>query len=141
MPVPKPQLPGPVADMCADLAGQGFDVLYEQHGAGGLLLELQGPVRAGAQWVDASVRISGEDGHWSISVRFEHMSRWVWTQAWEAYLDGTEPGEPDLARQAAFVRNRLADAAVAIFSDTGAERALIRITEGYLRRRLGLPIA
>ena len=141
MSVTKLQLPRPVGDMCADLAGQGFDILNEQQGAGGLLLELHGPVKAGTQWVEAAVRISAEHGHWSISVRFEHMSRWIWTQVWEAYLDGVELGEPDLDRQAAFVRNRLPDAAMAIYAEDAAERELIRLTERYLRRRLGLPLA
>jgi hypothetical protein len=141
MAVTKLEFPRPVGDMCADLAGQGFDVLNEQQGAGGLLLELQGPVKAGGQWVEAFVRISAEVGHWSISVRFEPMSRWIWTQIWEAYLDGTELGEPDLTRQAAFVRRRLPDAAVAIHSEAAAERAMVRLTEGYLRQRLGLPFA
>jgi hypothetical protein len=136
------QFPRPIGDMCADLAGQGFDVLNEQqHGAGVLLLELQGPIKAGGQWVEAFVRVSAEHGHWSVSARFEPMSRWIWTQIWEAYLDGTELGEPDLARQARFVRYRLSDAAVAIYSDPTAELTMIRITEGYLRRRLGLPLA
>jgi len=141
MPVTKLQLPGPVGDMCADLAGQGFDLLNEQHVQGGLLLELQGPVKAGPQWVEAAVRISAELGHWSISVRFELMSRWIWTQVWEAYLDGVPLGDPDLNRQAVFVRDRLPDAALAIHTEAAAERALIRLTEGYLRRRLGLPFA
>jgi preprotein translocase subunit SecD len=141
MSVTKLQLPRPVHDMCADLAGQGFDLLNEQQGAGGQLLELQGPVKAGAQWVEASVRVSAEHGHWSISVRFEHMSRWIWAQAWEAYLDGVELGEPDVHRQSAFVRNRLADAALAIYTEAAAERELIRLTDGYLRQRLGLPLA
>jgi hypothetical protein len=138
--VTESEFPRPVGDMCADLAGQGFDILNEQRGARGLLLELQGPVKAGGQWVEAFVRISADGGHWSISVRFEHMSRWIWTQIWEAYLDGIELGEPDLTRQASFVRHRLPDAAVAIHSEAAAERALIRLTEAYLRRRLGLPL-
>lgn len=141
MSVTKLQLPRPVGDMCADLAGQGFDVLNEQHGVGGFLLELHGPVKAGAQWVEAAVRISAEQVYWSISVRFEHMTRWIWSQVWEAYLDGGELGDPDLVRQATFVRNRLPDAAVAIYSEATAERELIRLTESYLRRRLGLPFA
>lgn len=139
MAVTRLEFPRPVGDMCADLAGQGFDVRGEQHGAGGQLLELQGPVKAGGQWVECFVRISATLGHWSISVRFEHMSRWIWTQVWEAYLDGVELGEPNLARQASFVRHRLPDAAVAIRSEAAAERELIRLTEGYLRQRLGLP--
>jgi hypothetical protein len=137
----KSQLPEPMADLCADLAGQGFGVLTEQQGAGVLLLELRGPVKAGAQWVEGSVRISAERGHWSVSVRFEHMTRWIWAQAWEAYLDGGAPGEPDIHRQATFVRTRLPDAALAIYSEPAAERELIRLTESYLRQRLGLPLA
>lgn len=135
------EFPPPVGDMCADLAGQGFDVLNEQHGHAALLLELQGPVKAGAQWVEGFVRISADRGHWSISVRFEQMSRWIWSQVWEAYLDGVELGDPDLKRQAEFVRYRLPEAAAAIHTEAAAERALIRLTEGYLRRRLGLPRA
>lgn len=141
MSVTKLELPRPVGDMCADLAGQGFDVLTEQQGAGSMLLELQGPVKAGAQWVAGFVRISAEQEHWSVAVRFEQMSRWIWAQVWEAYLDGVELGDPDLERQAAFVRFRLSEAAVAVYSDIAAEPALIRLTEGYLRGRLGLPRA
>lgn len=141
MAVTRLEFPRPVGDMCADLAGRGFDVRSEQHGAGSLQLELQGPVKGGGLWVECFVRISADLGHWSISVRFEGMSRWIWTQVWEAYLDGSTLGEPDLDRQAAFVRHRLPDAAVAIRSEAAAERALIRLTEGYLRRRLGLPRA
>ena len=141
MAVTELELPQPVGDMCADLAGQGFDVLNEQRGRSGLLLELQGPVKAGAQWVEGFVRVSADRGHWSISLRFEQMTRWIWSQIWEAYLDGVELGEPDLKRQAQFVRYRLAEAALAIHTEAAAERALIRLTERYLRGRLGLPRA
>jgi hypothetical protein len=134
------KLPRPVAEMCADLAGQGFDILYEQRGVSGdLLLVLQGPVRAGEEWVETFVKISSDRGHWSIAVRFGDMSRWIWTQHWEAHLDRIEPGEPDVARQTALVRYRLAEAAGAIRSDPGVEQKLIRSTEIYLRNRLGLP--
>lgn len=132
-------LPRPVGELCSDLAGQGFNVLNQQQGAGGLLLELQGPVKAGAQWVEACVRISAERDHWSISVRFEHMSRWIWAQAWEAYLDGVGLGEPDIHRQVAFVRTRLPDAGLLAYSEPATERDLIRLTDDYLRKRLGLP--
>jgi hypothetical protein len=142
MAVTELELPSPVADMCADLAGQGFDILTEQRtGFGGLLLELQGPIRAGGQWLESWVRISADAGNWSISVRFQDMSRWIWTQAWEAYLDGIELGEPDVTRQAWFVRHRLHEAALAIQSTPGTERELVRLTDRYLRRRLGLPPA
>lgn len=141
MAVTELEFPRPVADMCADLAGQGFDVLNEQRGGiGGLLLELQGPVNVSGQWLESYVRISADGGHWSISVRFEDMSRWIWAQAWEAYLDSAELGEPDLTRQASFVRYRLPEAALALHSKPGAERELIRLTDSYLRRRLGLPL-
>jgi hypothetical protein len=133
------EFPRPVADMCADLAGQGFDVLSEQRGAGGLLLELQGSVNASGQWQESFVRISADAGHWSISVRFEGMTRWIWAQAWEAYLDGTELGEPDLGRQATFVRHRLPEAALILRAKPGAVHELVRLTDSYLRRRLGLP--
>lgn len=134
------KLPRQVAEMCADLAGQGFDILHEQRGiTGDLLLVLQGPVRAGDKWVETFVKISSDRGHWSIAVRFGDMFRWIWTQNWEAYLDRVEPGEPDVARQTAFVRYRLAEAADAIQSEPGVEDKLIRLTENYLRRRLGLP--
>src|SRR5690349_5539936 len=142
MAVTELELPGPVADMCADLAGQGFDILNEQRGElGGLLLELQGPVKAGGQWLEAWVRISADAGNWSISVRFGDMSRWIWTQTWEAYLDGKDLGEPDVTRQASFVRHRMPEAALALRATPGAERELVRLTDSYLRRRLGLPPA
>ncbi len=141
MPVTELEFPKPVADMLADLAGQGFDVLNEQRGAGGMQLELQGPVNVNGQWQESFVRISADAGHWSISVRFEGMSRWIWAQAWEAYLNGAELGEPDLTRQTTFVRHRLPDAALALRAKPGAVRELVRLTDRYLRRRLGLPLA
>jgi hypothetical protein len=132
------EFPRPVADMCADLAGQGFDVLTEQHGAGVMVLELQGPVNVSGQWQESFVRISADLGHWSVSVRFEEMARWIWAQVWQAYLDGCELGEPNLDQQTTFVRTRLPEAGLALRARPGTERELVLLTDRYLRRRLGL---
>lgn len=139
MAVMEPEFPEPVKDMCADLRGQGFDVLNEQRGGGVLLLELKGPAKAGEHWLEAFVRVSSDAGHWSVSLRFGDMPRWFWAQAWESYLDGGDPGEPDLDRQAAFVRHRLPEAATALRTRQGVDRELARLTDRYLRERLGLP--
>ena len=121
MAVTEPQFPRPVRQMCADLAGQGFDVVEEDVGQ----LLLQGPVKAGVSWLEAFVRIWVEGGRWSLAVRFEGMSRPIPIGAWQAYLDG-RPGS-DLATQAAFVRFRLAEAARVISSTPQAERDLTRL--------------
>jgi hypothetical protein len=136
----EPEFPTPVAEMCAELAGRGFDILEDRHGAAdGVMLVLQGPVKVGAEWVEAFVRISADRGRWSVAVRFEDTSRWVWTQSWAAFLDGCEPGEPDLERQVTLVRDRLAEAAAAVRAEPGSEHELNRVAENHLRKRLGLP--
>jgi len=119
--------PRPVADMCADLAGQGFDVLDEQRVAESEHLVLQGPVKANDRWLEAFVRITAQPGHWSIEVRFEGMSRWIPINTWLAYLDGG-PGDTDLAGLTSFVRFRLSEAAEVITSTPRAERELARLT-------------
>jgi hypothetical protein len=121
------EFPRPVADMCADLAGQGFDVLDEFRDAELGYLVLQGPVKANGGWLEAFVRIVTEREHWTIEVRFEGMSRWIPTGTWRAYLDG-EPGGPDLAGHTRFVRYRLGEAAQVITSRPQAERDLVRLT-------------
>jgi len=127
------ELPRPVAAMCADLAGQGFDVLDERvRPAGGLRLVLQGPVRATPrEWLETFVAISAEDGLWTISVRFEGMSRWVSPSTWRAYLDRSWSGlEDDLVRQTGFVRHRLSEAARAIRTEPRVETDLVLLAGG-----------
>lgn len=133
----EPDFPAPVADMCAELAGRGFDILEERHDAG-VRLVLQGPVRVGTEWIEGFVRISGDRDRWSIAVRFEDTNRWIWAQSWMAFLDDAEPGEPDLDKQVSLVRDRLGEAAASVRT-ADAERALNRVAENHLRRRLGLP--
>ncbi|HEV2781817.1 MAG TPA: hypothetical protein VGX25_20720 [Actinophytocola sp.] len=123
------EFPRPVADLCAALAGQGFDVLDERYTGGGLVLILQGPAVVDGEWMEAFVRVAERDGRWSICLRFEGMANWITARAWEAYLDGTEPDVRDLAGRAHFVRYRLADAARAIRATPHAERVLVRLTE------------
>lgn len=119
--------PEPVADLCADLAGQGFDVLDERRSGVQRLLVLQGPVKANDHWLEAFVRLSEAHGRWSICVRFEGMSAWVAARAWAAYLDHANPEELDLDRQARFVRDRLAEAARTIAAAPQAEHELTRL--------------
>jgi hypothetical protein len=126
----EPMFPKPVAELCADLAGMGFDITDERRGAtGGVCLVLEGTVPAGGQWVDAFVRITSDRGEWSISVRFHDMSQWIWAQAWQAYLDNRAPGEPDVAQQASFVRSRLPEAAAVAHSRPGVENDLVILGE------------
>jgi hypothetical protein len=119
------ECPRPVAEMCADLAGQGFDVLDERREAESEYLLLQGPVKSGGRWLEAFVRITAERGRWSIEVRFEGMSRWIPINTWLAYLDGG-PGDTDLAGLTSFVRFRLSEAAEVLTPQV--ERELARLT-------------
>jgi hypothetical protein len=121
--------PRPIADLCADLAGQGFDILDERRGPE-FVLVLQGPVRVDGQWLEAFVRLAEYDRHWSVAVRFEGMDNWISAQAWAAYLDGTDPDELDLLHRTRFVRFRMSDAARAIRATPQAERVLVQIAEG-----------
>lgn len=122
------EFPRPVADLCADLAGQGFDVLDEHSGAGGPQLVLQGPVRVGREWLEAFVRIAADDGQWPIEVRFEGMSHWITVPAWEVYLDGRDQEDgPELTRRTRFVRSRLPEAADKIRTTPFAERELVHL--------------
>jgi len=106
------ELPRPVADLCADLAGQGFDVLDEREDqVGGNELVLQGPVRARKSWVEAFVRITMRDRLWSVDVRFEDMPVFWSARSWQAAVDGGRP-ETDLSQDARFIRFRLSEAAV-----------------------------
>lgn len=116
------EFPRPVTDMCADLAGQGFDVLED----GPAHLLLQGPVRAGGRWLEAFVLITADDGRWSLAARFEGMARSIPVGTWQVYLDGV-PAR-DLAAQAAFVRYRLGEAARVIGCTPQAERELVRLS-------------
>lgn len=123
------EFPRPVADLCADLAGQGFDVLDERRAAGGPQLVLQGPVRVAREWLEAFIRIAADNGQWSISVRFEGMSHWITVPAWAAYLDGPDLARLDLNRRARFVRYRLPEAAETIRTAPYAERELVQLAE------------
>lgn len=121
----QPTFPQPIADMCADLVGMGFDIDYELRCDPGIsLLVLQGVVKAEKKWVDAFVEIAANHGQWSVSVKFDHMSHWIGAQTWMAHLDGGEPGLPDLDRQAKLVRYRLAEAAAAYLAAPDLEHRL-----------------
>jgi hypothetical protein len=122
MAVTELEFPRPVADMCADLAGQGFDVLEE----GRRHLLLQGPVNTEGHWLEAFVLITVERGQWSLAARFEGMTAPIPVASWQTYLDG-EP-DADLSAQASFVRFRLAEAARVISSTPQAERELARLS-------------
>jgi hypothetical protein len=120
-----PTFPPPVADMCADLVGMGFDIEYElRSDPGTSLLVLGGPVKVEKKWLDAFVQISANHGQWSVSVKFDHMEQWISAQTWLAHLDGGEPGEPDLGRQTRLVRYHLADAAAAYLAAPDLEHRL-----------------
>jgi hypothetical protein len=129
MGMPMLDFPRPIADLCADLAGQGFDILDERAGAE-LILVLQGPVKVDGQWLEAFVRLAQRERQWSISVRFDGMASWVAAQTWAAYLDGTDPDQLDLVHRTRFVRYRLPEAARAIRATPQAERVLVQLAEG-----------
>jgi hypothetical protein len=123
------EFPQPIADMAADLAGQGFDIVEERRTADGRLrFVLQGPVKIDGHWLEAFVLISAERARWSLSVRFEGMSRWIPVRAWLAYLDREPPGPAGLERAAAFIRDRLAEAGRVFDSTPRAEDDLVRLT-------------
>lgn len=105
------EFPPEVDDLCADLAGRGFDILEEKQEQDCLVLVLQGPVKVpDGRWLETFVRLTERARDWSIAVRFEGMINWITVQAWAAFLDGTHPDEFDLAGLTDFVRYRLPDA-------------------------------
>ena len=127
----EPTFPQPVADMCADLVGMGFDIDYELRcDPDIMLLVLTGVVKAERKWVEAYVQISANNGRWSVSVRFDHMTHWIGAQTWLAHLDGGAAGRPDLDRQTALVRYRLRDAAAAYLAAPDLEQRLVQARPG-----------
>lgn len=115
------------------LVGHGFTVASDiRGGMGGVLLTLTGQIGLGpAAWIE----ISGDRGQWSIRLRFDGMSRYIATQSWAAYLDSVGISEPDVQQQAAFVENRLSDAALAYMANPTVESDLVRTGEEYMRNK------
>ena len=115
------------------LVGHGFTVASDiRGGMGGVLLTLTGQIGLGpAAWIE----ISGDRGQWSIRLRFDGMSRYIAIQSWAAYLDSVGISEPDVQQQAAFVENRLSDAALAYMANPTIESDLVRIGEEYMRNK------
>lgn len=127
--------PVPVAELLRQLGAAGFDTVADQRGGmGGAEIVLRGTVPDPVE-----VTVSGDRGHWAVQVRVAGMSRGIVPAVWEAYLDGHEVTELDLDRQAAFVRDRLPDAAAAVRADPGIEATLVQLGRDYMRRLLEAP--
>ena len=125
--------PDAVQELYIWLVGHGFTVASDRRGGmGGVLLTLTGQI---GLWPAAWIEISGDRGQWSIKLRFDGMSRYIATQSWAAYLDSVGISEPDVQRQAAFLENRLSDAALAYMANPTVESDLVRIGEEYMRNK------
>ncbi|MGI8808356.1 MAG: hypothetical protein ACR2KK_11025 [Acidimicrobiales bacterium] len=102
---------------------------------GGLEVTLDGPVPGSADYPRAQVRISADSGHWMLALRCTGMSCFIDPRIWVAHLDAAPIGEPDVGRQAAFVGERLVEAAEAVAADSSIESTLVRVGQDHVRRR------
>ena len=88
----------------------------------------------GAIRLGAVVEINADRGQWQVLLSFDGMTRFHMPESWAAYLDGVEMSLRDVDYQAAFVRERGAEAAAAVARDPEAERKLIEAGRAYMER-------
>jgi hypothetical protein len=109
------------AELRTALEARGLRLAAEHRGGmGGALLVYDGSVAT----VPTEIEIRAELGRWQAVLRFGEMRRPVLPEVWAAYLDGAEAAEWDFGDQAAFLRDRLDEAAVAYRDGEGVEEAL-----------------
>jgi hypothetical protein len=125
--------PDAIQELYVWLLDQGFQLESDERGGmGGAVLVLSGRTGPGPiAWIE----ISGDRGHWVISLRFEGMSRYIAVQAWRAYIEGVDITQISISEQVVFVSAHLNDAAIASVANPSIEAGLVRIGEEYMRRK------
>jgi len=133
--------PSVVDDLYALLRSEGFGVVDDRRGGmGGLIVTLDRPVLGSAEYPRAQVQIAADRGQWTVALKFAGMSRFIDPRVWVAHLDAAPIGEPDVGQQAAFVGERLVEAAEAVKANPAIESLLVRLGQDHMRRRLGLDV-
>jgi hypothetical protein len=105
---------------------------------GGLDLVLAGSLLGEPAGLPGYVRINADRGHWSLTLRFGRMTRWITPEAWRSYLDRVPMEIQGMEQRVSFVEHRVNDMARAVRNDPDVESTLVGIGEEYMRRKLGL---
>ncbi len=123
--------PHSVEALVDHLESSGFRLVSDDDGGmGGVQLIYTGVFDE----VPAEVEIYADRGHWQALLKLNGMAKFHTPDVWAAYLDGTEVGEHDIAYEAAFIRERGAEAATAVRRDPDAERKVVEAGQAYMER-------
>ena len=123
--------PDSVTALIEYLESAGFRLVSASRGGmGGMQLIYEGAIDG----LPVEVEINADRGLWQALLKFDGMDGFTTAEVMAAYLDVAEVVDGDVEFEAAFIRERGAEAAVAFRRDGDAAETIAEIGRAHMKR-------